>query len=333
MTCPHGNSSNPEFELSTPNAGTIHYLEHGYPSPLVRWHHHNAYELHYIVRSSGKVFVGDYVGEFHPGCLILTGPRLPHNWISNGDAAQSYAVRDMLVQFDHATIAGAAALMPEFRELLPVLDAARLGVEFSDMQQRAYHYMSAIRDSSGLLRLGHFLQFFHELTRCANCRTLSSAHIESNVDESAVDKINTVVAFMVDHLHEKLSLNQAADLLSMNASYFSRFFKKSTGSTFCDFLTQIRIGKACELLSTTDRHITSICYEVGYSNVANFNRRFREQKELTPREYRRQALQRLTRGSTESTGAAERESEMRLLKSGSGAAGVAEALQSKQRCL
>ena len=329
MTYPTRNSSHPEFELSTPNAGTIHYLEHGYPSPLVRWHHHNAYELHYIVQSSGKVFVGDYVGEFHPGCLILTGPRLPHNWISNEGVPQNYAVRDMLIQFDHATIAETAALMPEFRELLPVLDAARLGIEFSDMQQRAYQYMSAIRDSSGLLRLGHFLQFFYELTRCANCRTLSSAHIESNVDESTVDKINTVVAFTMDHLQEKISLSQAADLLNMNASYFSRFFKKSTGDTFCEFLTQIRIGKACELLSTTDRHITNICYEVGYSNVANFNRRFREQKRLTPREYRRQAMQRLTRGSVEFAGATQRELETRLFKNGSTAAGIEDALRSK----
>lgn len=300
MTSPHHHSSNPEFELSTLNAGTIHYLEHGYPSPLVRWHHHNAYELHYIVQSSGKVFVGDYVGEFYPGCLILTGPRLPHNWICNGDVAQNYALRDMIIQFDHATIAESAALIPEFRELFPMLDAARLGIEFSDMQQRAFQYMSAIRDSSGLLRLSHFLQFFHELARCANCRTLSSAHIESNVDESTVDKVNTVFAFTIDHLHEKISLSQAADVLNMNASYFSRFFKKSTGNTFCEFLTQIRIGKACELLSTTDRHITSICYEVGYSNVANFNRRFREQKRLTPREYRRQAMQRMTRGGMQS---------------------------------
>ncbi len=46
----------------------------------------------------------------------------------------------------------------------------------------------------------------------------------------------------------------------------------------------------------SDRQITNIGYEVGYLNVANFNRRFLERKKMTPREYRRQAKQRLTRG-------------------------------------
>lgn len=109
---------------------------------------------------------------------------------------------------------------------------------------------------------------------------------------------------MVSHFHENVSLSQAADLVGMNVSYFSRFFRKSTGNTFGEFLTQIRIGKACELLSTSDRQITGVCYEVGYNNVANFNRRFLERKQMTPREYRRQAQQRLMRGSAEANSGA-----------------------------
>lgn len=293
--------SSPEFEVSDTKSGAIRYLEHGYPSPLVRWHYHNEYELHYIVASSGKVFVGDYIGEFHPGSLTLTGPRLPHNWISNTGAIQHYALRDMVVQFEHATVESTAAQIPEFLELLPLLDAARLGIEFPDMQQQAEHYMHAIRESSGPSRLGYFCQFMHELARSRGYKTLSSAHIESNIDEVALDKINTVVNFMVSRFHENVSLGQAADLVGMNISYFSRFFRKSTGNTFSEFLTRIRISKACELLSTSDRQVTSICYEVGYNNVANFNRRFLERKQMTPREYRRHAQQRLTRSGTEAT--------------------------------
>ncbi|NEX20980.1 AraC family transcriptional regulator [Thiorhodococcus mannitoliphagus] len=291
----------PEFELSPPHSGTIHYLEHGYPSPLVRWHHHNAYELHYIVASSGRVFVGDYVGEFEPGCLILTGPRLPHNWISDIACADRIAVRDMLVQFDHSTIEGAAALLPEFCEVLPLMESARLGIEFAGMQQQASHYMSKIRDSSGLTRLSYFCQFLHELARHSEQRTLSAGYVETIANDLAVEKINIVVNFMAQHFQEKISLSQAANLLNMNASYFSRFFSKTTGTTFCGFLAQIRIGKACELLSTTDQHITSICYDVGYTNIANFNRRFLEHKKMTPREYRRQTRERLSRDCNEAT--------------------------------
>ncbi len=55
---------------------------HGFPSPLVRWHFHEDYELHQITETSGKAFIGDWIGPFRPGHLVLCDPRLPHNWIS-----------------------------------------------------------------------------------------------------------------------------------------------------------------------------------------------------------------------------------------------------------
>src|SRR5258708_40332745 len=64
------------------DVGFIRCLDHGYPTPLARWHYHDEYELHLIVATSGKAFVGDWIGQFQPGHLVLAGPRLPRNWIS-----------------------------------------------------------------------------------------------------------------------------------------------------------------------------------------------------------------------------------------------------------
>ena len=55
---------------------------HGYPFRTVRWHFHPEYELHHVVATSGRYFVGDFIGAFEPGNLVLTGPNLPHNWVS-----------------------------------------------------------------------------------------------------------------------------------------------------------------------------------------------------------------------------------------------------------
>lgn len=291
--------STPEFEITDTSSGAIRYLEHGYPSPLVRWHCHNEYELHYIVASSGKVFVGDYIGEFRPGNLILTGPLLPHNWISDTNAGRHYELRDMVVKFEHDAIAGAAAHVPELEELLPLLKEARRGIEFFNMQDRADSYMHAIRESSGPARFGHFCRFMQELAKCRSYEILSTMQFNAKTDEAGLEKVNTVVNFVMLHYQDNITLKQVADVAGMNESYFSRFFKKATGNTFSEFLTRIRISKACELLSSSDRQITSICYEVGYNNVANFNRRFLERKHLTPRAYRRQARERLTRGGAQ----------------------------------
>ena len=76
--------ADPSYELMDDHEGhSLIYRQHGFPSPLVRWHFHKEYELHLIVASSGKVFIGDYIGNFSANTLFLTGPGLPHNWISH----------------------------------------------------------------------------------------------------------------------------------------------------------------------------------------------------------------------------------------------------------
>ena len=77
--------------------------------------------------------------------------------------------------------------------------------------------------------------------------------------------------------------------LGMSESRFSRFFQRSTGNSFTDFVNRVRINSACHLLMQTDHNVTDICYQVGFNNVANFNRRFLEIKGMTPTEFRRQA--------------------------------------------
>ncbi len=70
---------------------------------------------------------------------------------------------------------------------------------------------------------------------------------------------------------------------------FSRYFRKATGNTFTDFVNRLRINKACQLLMDTDAYVTNICYDVGFNNVANFNRHFLQLKGVTPSVFRRQA--------------------------------------------
>lgn len=91
--------------------GSLRYLEHGIPTPLVRWHQHEECELHLIVETRGKLFVGDYIGHFEPGNLVLTGPRLPHNWISSDGPDEVVHLRDMVLQFSETPLRQAGAAL------------------------------------------------------------------------------------------------------------------------------------------------------------------------------------------------------------------------------
>src|ERR1700688_677294 len=86
---------------------------HGYPYHTVRWHFHPEYELHLVVATIGRYFVGDFIGEFEPGNLVLTGPHLPHNWVSDIPMGSSVPLRCRIVQFSESFIGDAMRVLPE----------------------------------------------------------------------------------------------------------------------------------------------------------------------------------------------------------------------------
>jgi AraC-like DNA-binding protein len=270
--------------------GFIRCLDHGFPTQLARWHCHDEYELHLITATSGKVFVGDWIGPFQPGQLVLTGPRLPHNWISVDLPEGGVTQRDLVIQFPHAPLVRAAENIPELGEVLPLLERAKYGIEFFGLSDAAKVHWQRVRAARGLRRLTAFCDFLSDLVACTDYRLLSSSQLQNDHNEQFTDQIHVVVSRITDHLAEPHSAAEFAQQLSMSESRFSRFFRKATGNTFTDFVNRVRISRACQLLMETDLQITHICYEVGFNNIANFNRRFLETKGMTPSEFRKQSL-------------------------------------------
>jgi AraC-like DNA-binding protein len=83
-----------------------------------------------------------------------------------------------------------------------------------------------------------------------------------------------------------IKLAEAADLAGLSESAFARFFRRATGKHFTAYLTQLRIARACELMIETEKKIAAIALESGFGNLSYFNRIFRREKGITPREFR-----------------------------------------------
>ena len=287
----------PEIEYVDRASAGIRYLEHGWPSGLCRWHSHEEYELHLIVATYGRVFIGDYIGDFTPGTLFLTGPNLPHNWVTDKTAQQTpIALRDMLVQFNQHSIDRLQAAFPEFNEMGSMFEQARSGIEFFGFNPTfARGHFEAIRDCKGSERIVAFLRFLVRINEHVEKKLLS---VSGTVQPEGNSR-HTRIAEVVDHISKNyatdLSLEAAADMAGMSPTAFSRNFQKITGNKFVEFVNRVRIGQACSLLYATDEQISSICYEVGFQNLANFNRHFLKMKNMTPSTYRETARGALAR--------------------------------------
>ncbi|SFD65833.1 two-component system, response regulator YesN [Paenibacillus catalpae] len=103
------------------------------------------------------------------------------------------------------------------------------------------------------------------------------------------DVIKQVKEYIVSHYNnEQLSLKIIANHVRISPSHLSKVFSQETGQTLTEYLTQIRIGKAMELLKTTRSKSFEIAFEVGYNDPHYFSNLFKKMTGMTPKEYRNQ---------------------------------------------
>ncbi len=84
-----------------------------------------------------------------------------------------------------------------------------------------------------------------------------------------------------------ISLEEVSGYVGFNPTYFSTLFKKENGGNFVDYLSEIRMNSAKELLRETNLNIAVICEQVGYNDLKNFTKSFKKNVGLKPNEYRK----------------------------------------------
>lgn len=115
----------------------------------------------------------------------------------------------------------------------------------------------------------------------------SMGDVIRNKKETLSRPIRDAKKYMEDNYMSSLSLDEVSRQVGFSSTYFSALFKKETGISFIDYLTEIRINNAKVLLKDKDLRIMDICEMVGYSDVKYFTRSFIKRTGLKPNEYRK----------------------------------------------
>jgi AraC-like DNA-binding protein len=253
-----------------------------------RWHFHPEYELTLIVSGEGRRFVGDHIGDFAAGDLVLLGRNLPHTWHSRAaefsSPPRSHAV---VIQFDEDFLGAGFFSRPELTRVRRLLKRSSVGLRFGRRSQAAIaQRMIAMRELDPLPRLVELIGLLDLLARARDGAELSTAGFAPSLRVEDRQRIDRVYRFVNENFAGQLSLDEAARLVHMSPSTFSRFFFRTSGKHFTAYVNELRIGSACRLLIETDQGISQIALEVGFGNLSNFNRRFLELKKMRPRDYR-----------------------------------------------
>jgi AraC-like DNA-binding protein len=282
------NIAQPDLELvAVPRDESFKVWSHGYPYRTVRWHFHPEYEIHLITSTTGKFFVGDHIGSFEPGNLVMTGSNLPHNWVSSVPQETRVDERCLVLQFDAEFAARAIAAFPELKRVEPLLDASRWGVLFTPKTGIAAEpIMREMLGAQGIRRITLFVALLDVLLQSTEQVKLASAAYRSDPASYVETHINHVLAYIGKNLSQELRETELAELAGQSVSAFSRYFRRHAGLTFVQYVNRLRINLACQLLMAGELSITDICYQVGFNNLSNFNRQFLLLKEMPPSRWR-----------------------------------------------
>ena len=134
-------------------------------------------------------------------------------------------------------------------------------------------------------RLLALLQVLLLLARDPAARPLTSANI-TTLPGPGEERIGRAVSYLHQHYREQTAVGQLSRIAALSRSSLHRLFRRQTGLTTTAYVSQLRIGNACALLLNTNHPISFIADQVGYSNLANFNRQFKQIKGQTPRQFR-----------------------------------------------
>lgn len=259
----------------------ISYKKYTEAHNMYTFHNHNTYEIYYLYSGTRRYIINNKIYDLKAGDIALIDKFNPHLTKKlQGDAHERF-----VMNIDEKTINNLGENSDKFLEMMgnrlisiPETKRQRVNRLFSDM------YKVSMDENS----------FSNQLLQNYTYELFALIHniIYNNEYEDAVEfygkDIDSAITYIFNNYKEKITLEQVADIVNMNTSYFSRYFKKVTGTGFSKYLTALRIKEASALLDNTDMSISEIAEKSGFDTLQHFCNTFKKTKGISANEYRNQ---------------------------------------------
>ena len=257
------------------------------------WHFHPEYEIVLVTESTGQRFVGEHIKEYQTGDLCLIGPNVPHLYRSQEEyylPNSELRAKSIVIHFNDNFLGKDFFNVPEMKHVQALFEKSNRVLDITgESNQFISKKLYEMFSENPTKRLLSLLEILDNLARSEEYAFLTSGNsFGTNIKDS--DRVNKVFEYVMKNFKEEIRLGEVADLVSMSETSFSRYFKSRTNKNFSDFLAQIRIAHACRLLVEDKMGVTEICYESGFNNLSNFNRKFKDLMNISPSIYQKELL-------------------------------------------
>lgn len=259
--------------------------QHIAPNLEAGLHRHEAWELYFVTHGRGVRMTGDNLMPFAAGDVVLIPPSMAHYWEYEPESANiDGEITYLMVAFSPELIEKCMTVFPEVRnrlygQILPS-ESLKYGSASSAEIKRTLTAMCHLDDIGQLGKMIRLLPIIFT----TKDHTLIGRPIKIERD---IRRMQSVAEYVMAHYGHNITLDDIAAHTGMSRSAFCTFFKRNKGMTFSQFVTQYRLDTACELLKTSQKQVSEICYAVGFNDLPHFVRVFTSAYGISPSKFRK----------------------------------------------
>ncbi len=243
----------------------VHNVDH-----VVRIHWHNFLELEMVISGEGEQIWGSRRQSLRRGVISLINLTHYHSIIPKGDMTV------LNISFDEE-------LIP--REVLVRISSAKR-LFFDSLTEDEFEALETLGNLmvKECQRDKINIPYIQSLFRCIFIKLSLEPKDSEDIEESP---LQIAVQYLRNHFRESPALVDIASMVGYNPEYFSALFHRKMGSTYSDYLMELKLNNARSILLNTDSNIEYIGLQCGFNSYSSFLRAFRQKHGLSPGEFRK----------------------------------------------
>ncbi|HFI0357032.1 TPA: helix-turn-helix domain-containing protein [Streptococcus suis] len=260
----------------------------GIPDVLFHWH--NEFEINYVYGGTARYHIDyDYFNS-QAGDIILIRPNAPHSIHpieQRGHETDTLLFHlDMLgaSHLDKTSMLYLQPLQTDVFKCVPRIQAQDPG--YAEIRQCLLTIFELVRHQPPYFELPLKSRLFDLFYLLYRHRYI----VRKNTDDMyrKNEKLRLLIEYIQQHYADNLTIEELANRMGYTKTHFMTVFKQQTGTSCMEFIIQVRLRAATELLTNTLKPVLEIATEVGFNNLSNFNRQFKQYYHTTPSNYRKQ---------------------------------------------
>ena len=250
-------------------------------TPLI-YHYHDYIELLYAVNADGYVWCNGEAIRFKTGNLVIVNSNMPH------ELTHERYSEYICVKFSPSVLYADETSLFEYKYIMPFL--------YNNTHQKVFgnndiDHISMKELFVNIMEEWNTKEPGYELIIRANILRLLAGifrywNKNENNNITITDTIKTALLYIEEHF-ENITEAEVAEYCHVSYNHFSFLFKNAIGKSFSEYINFLRISKAEKLLLSSEKSITDIALETGFSTSSYFISKFKAYKGLTPKQFRK----------------------------------------------